>query len=213
MSVGLERTDTEPEVGVDVGTVVIFEGIVGAAEGGLAVTAHASDAVTEALDSPAAEIREGLQEVEVCRFKLLADSNLAGGRWDKSTGVGGLWVTGGGLAGAGGGVATGLGLSTEGIIFGGSEASLLTVEVRIGLTEGALTTVAGVFGGAVVVAEVELSVDLIVIEGEDIIGDERLVIVTGIVEGFPAVGVGVDLIVKLVAGSDVGVESELSLTE
>lgn len=72
---------------------------------------------------------------------------------------------------------------------------------------------AGVFGGAVVVAELELSVDLIAIKGEDIIGDERLVIVTGVVEGFPVVGAGVDLILMLVAGSDGGVKSELNLTE
>lgn len=50
--------------------------------------------------------------MEVCRFNL-AESNLAGGGWVKATRVGGLWVTGGGLAG---GVATGLGLVTEAII-------------------------------------------------------------------------------------------------
>lgn len=72
--------------------------------------------------------------------------------------MGGLWFTGGVLAGAGGGVATGLGLITEGTILGGaaiSEANMLTVEERVGPTEGALTTVTEVFGGAVVVAEVE----------------------------------------------------------
>ncbi len=88
-----------------------------------------------------------------------------------------------------------------------------TVEVRVGLTEGALTTVAGVFGGAVVVVEVELCVDLIVIKVEDIIGAARLVIVTGVVEGFAAVGVGVGLVLMLVEGSEAGVESELNLTE
>lgn len=43
-------------------------------------------------------------------------SNLAGGGWVKATGVGGLWVTGGGLAGAGVGVTTGMGLLTDAII-------------------------------------------------------------------------------------------------
>lgn len=68
---------------------------------------------------------------------------------------------------------------------------------------------AGVFGGAVEVVEVELGVDLIVIIGEDIIGDERLVIVAGVVEGFAAVSRGVDLISVLVEEAGV----ELSLTE
>lgn len=54
--------------------------------------------------------------MDVCRFKLLAESNLAGGGWVKATGVGGLWVTVGGLAGAKDGGATGLGLLTEAII-------------------------------------------------------------------------------------------------
>lgn len=89
---------------------------------------------------------------------------------------------------------------------------MLAVEVRIGLTEGPLTTVAGVFGGAVVVVEVELSVDLIV-EGKDITGGERLVNVTGVVDGFVAVGAGVDFILVLVEVSEAGVESELTLTE
>ncbi len=61
VNVGLERaTDTEPEVVVDVGTVVILEGITGAGEEGLVVTAQAGDAVTGALDCPADELREGL---------------------------------------------------------------------------------------------------------------------------------------------------------
>lgn len=152
--------------------------------------------------------------MDVC--KLLAESSLEGGYWVKETGVGGLRVTGGGLADEGVGVATGLGLLTEAITCAGaaiSEASLLAVEVRIGLIEGALTTVAGVFGGAVVVAEVVLSVDFIVIAGEDVIGAEGLVNATWVVEGFVAVGVGVDLILMLVEGSETGVESELSLTE
>lgn len=89
---------------------------------------------------------------------------------------------------------------------------MITVEVRVGLTEGALTTVAEVFGGAVVVVQVELGVDLIVIEGEDIVVDEKLVIVTGAVEGFPVVSVKVDL-VKLVEGPQAGVESDLILSE
>lgn len=52
--------------------------------------------------------------MDVCRLKLLAESNLAGGGWVMAAGMGGLWVTGGGLAG--GEVATGLGLLTEEII-------------------------------------------------------------------------------------------------
>lgn len=86
---------------------------------------------------------------------------------------------------------------------------MLTVEVRVGLIEGALTTVAGVFGGALVVVEVELGVVLIVTKGED----EKLVNVTGVVEGFVGVGTGDDLILMLVEGSGAGIEFELSLTE
>lgn len=72
---------------------------------------------------------------------------------------------------------------------------------------------AGVFGGAVVVVEVELGMDLLV-EGEDITGAERLVNVTGVVKGFVvAVAVVVDFNVMLVEGPDVEVESELALTE
>lgn len=89
---------------------------------------------------------------------------------------------------------------------------MLAVEVRVGLAEGAFTTVAGVFGGAVVAVEVELVVDLIVVKWEDV-GAERLANVTGVVEGFVTVGAGVDLIFMLVEGSVAGVESELSLTE
>lgn len=78
--IGLERaTDTEPVVAVNEGTVVILEGITGTAEEGLVVTVQAGDTVTGALHSPAAELKKGLQEVEVCRFKLLTDSNLADG--------------------------------------------------------------------------------------------------------------------------------------
>lgn len=119
----------------------------------------------------------------------------------------GLWVRGGGLAVKGVGVATGLGLLTETTTFAGSavsEASLLAVEVRVGLIEGALT---------VVVVEVELSVVLIVNEGEDVTGAVRLVNATWVVEGFVAGGVGVDFILMLVESSEAGVESELGLTE
>lgn len=73
---------------------------------------------------------------------------------------------------------------------------MLAVEVRVGLTAGALTTVAGVFGGAVVVVKVVLSVDLAVTEGEDIFGAEKLVRITGVV-----------LVVEVEA------ESELTLTD
>lgn len=53
-----------------------------------------------------------------------------------------------------------------------------------------------------VVVEVELSVDLTVIEGEDITGAERLVNVTWAVEGFVGMGVGDDFILMLVEGSE-----------
>lgn len=118
VSVGLERAaDTEPEVVVDVVTVDILEGITSDGEEGL-VTVQAGDtvdAVTGALDSPAAELTEGLKEVGVWRFKLLAESNLGGGGWVKVTGVRGLCVPGGGLADVDGGVAKGLGLLIESI--------------------------------------------------------------------------------------------------
>lgn len=207
---GLERaTDTKPEVVVEVGAVVILEVITDAEEEGVVVTALVVDIVAGALKSTAAELGEGLKEVEVCRFKLIAASNLAGGGWVR--GVRGLGVTAGG-----GGVATELGTFTEEIILGGSAISgavLLTLEVRAGLIEGALTTVAGVFGGAVVVVEVELDVDLFVIREEDIIGVERLVIVAEVIEGFSAAGIGVDLTLMLVEVSVAEVESELSLTD
>lgn len=90
---------------------------------------------------------------------------------------------------------------------------MLALQVRVGLIEGALTTVAGVFGGAAVVVEVELSADLIVIEGGDIIGAEKLVKVIGAVEGFVAMGVEVNLILMLAEGSETEVESELNFTE
>lgn len=44
-----------------------------------------------------------------------------------------------------------------------------------------------VLRGAVVVAKVELGVDLIVIKGEGFTAGEKLVIVTGVVEGFGGV--------------------------
>lgn len=61
MTVGLERAaDTEPEVIVEVGTVVILEGMRGEGEEGLVVTAQVDDTVTGALDSPAGELWGGL---------------------------------------------------------------------------------------------------------------------------------------------------------
>lgn len=130
-----------------------------------------------------------------------------------ATGVGGLCITGGGLADTRCGVATGIDLLTEPKAGGGaasSEANLLAVEVRVRLTEGGLAIVAGVFGGAVVVAEVELCVDLIVIVEEDIIGGERLVNVRGVVESCVMVGIGIDLILML---AEAAVESEFDLTD
>lgn len=88
----------------------------------------------------------------------------------------------------------------------------ITVELRVRVTKGALTTVDEVFGGVVVVALVELGVDLIVIEGGDIVAVEKLVIVTGAVEGFPVVSAKV-VSVTLVEGPEAGVESELILLE
>lgn len=89
---------------------------------------------------------------------------------------------------------------------------MLAVEVRIGLTEGAFTTEAGVFGGAVAVVEVELIVGLNVLKEEDI-GAERFVEVTGTVEGFVVAGAGAVMILTLAEGSEAAGESELSLTE
>lgn len=105
--------------------------------------------------------------MEVFRFKLLTVSNLVGGGWVKTTGVGGLWVTGGALADAGVGVATVNGVLTEAIDGGVgviADANLLALKVRFGPIGGALATAAGVFGGAVVELEVVLSVDLIAAE-------------------------------------------------
>lgn len=213
VTTGLETaTDTEPEVVNDTGTVILAEKT-GAGDEGLIVTVEAGGTVTGAFASPAAELGEALLVVEVCRFKLVAESGLVGGGWVKATGVGGLCFTGGGLADTGGGSTTGLGLLTEGVTGGGaviSVANLLAVEVRVELIEeGALTTVAGVFGGTVVGAEVEL-VDFIVIIEEDVIGEERLAKVTGVVESCVAVGAGVDLILLL---AEAAVESELNLTD
>lgn len=60
MSIGLKgAADTEPEVVFDVG-IVIMEGITGGEEQSLVVTVQACETVTGALDSPAAELREGL---------------------------------------------------------------------------------------------------------------------------------------------------------
>lgn len=88
---------------------------------------------------------------------------------------------------------------------------MLAVEFRFGLTEGALTIVAGVFGGAVV--KLEVAVDLIVVKGEDIIGAEQLVNVTEGIEAFVPVGSGVDFVLMLVKGSGAGLESEVNVTE
>lgn len=66
------------------------------------------------------------------------------------------------------------------------------VEVRVGLIEGALTTVAGVFGGAVVAVEVVLSAGGAVVEKEDILGAK--LVITGVVEAFAAAAVGVNFI-------------------
>lgn len=57
----------------------------------------------------------------------------------------------------------------------------------------------------------ELSVDLIGTEGSDIIGDEKLVNVKGVVEGFVVTAAGVDLVIAL--GEASPRVSELSLTE
>lgn len=89
---------------------------------------------------------------------------------------------------------------------------MLAVEVRTGLTEGAFTTEAGVFGGAVVAVEVDITVDLLVITKEDV-GAERFVEVTGNAEGFVVVGARAVMVLALTEGSEAGVESELSLTE
>lgn len=66
------------------------------------------------------------------------------------------------------------------------------VEVRVGPIKGALTTVAGVLGGAVVAVEVVLSAGGVVVEKEDILGAK--LVITGVVEAFAAVAVGVNLI-------------------
>lgn len=63
------------------------------------------------------------------------------------------------------------------------------VEVRVGPIKGALTTVAGVLGGAV---EVVLSAGGVVVEKEDILGAK--LVITGVVEAFAAAAVGVNLI-------------------
>lgn len=80
VSAGLLITaEVKPAVVVDVETVAILERITGAGGDGLVVTAQAGDTVTWALGSPVAELRKGLKEVDVCMFKLLAESNLADG--------------------------------------------------------------------------------------------------------------------------------------
>lgn len=89
---------------------------------------------------------------------------------------------------------------------------MLAVEVRTGLNEGAFTTEAGVFGGAVVAVEMDITVDLLVITKEDV-GAERFVEVTGNAKGFVVVGARAVMVLALTEGSEAGVESELSLTE
>lgn len=67
MRIGLERaTDTETVAAVDEGTVVILEELISAAEEGLVLTVYSGDTVSGALASPAAKLKKGLWEVEVC---------------------------------------------------------------------------------------------------------------------------------------------------
>lgn len=109
VSVGLEgAADTEAEVAVDVRTAV-FERTPRSGEDDFAVTVQGDDTVAGALESPATELREGLQDV-------LLKSDLAGGVWVIAAGMGGLLVTGGGLMDTGGEVTTGLGLLTEVVV-------------------------------------------------------------------------------------------------
>lgn len=79
-SIGLERAaDAETVVVDDERVVGILEDITGPGGEGFVPTVQTGDTVTGALASPAAELREGFQEVEVCRLKLVLESNLAGG--------------------------------------------------------------------------------------------------------------------------------------
>lgn len=112
MDIGLDIA-ADTEVTVDEGIVVALEGMTGAGEGGFALKVLDCDTGTGALDSPAAKLWASLKDVEVCVLRLLPESNLAGGGWVKATEVGGLCLTGGVLAGAVGGAATGLGLIAE----------------------------------------------------------------------------------------------------
>lgn len=203
---GLEMVvDTETGVDTDVGAGVVLEETTGAGGEGWVVTVDATDTIAWGFNSPVAEL---LYEEKVCKLTLPVKSSLADRDWVKVEGVGGLWVSGG-LAENGEDTgqdlvaATGnLGCSVI------SEANLLTVEVRVRLADGALTTAAGVLGGAVV--EGASSVGLVVIGGEDIIGAETLVDVTGVLEGFVVAVDAVSLVVMLVPGS--GAEAEPDLT-
>lgn len=204
---GLETVvDTETGVDTDVGAGVVLEETTGAGGEGWVVTVDATDTVAWGFNSPVAEL---LYEEKVCKLTLPVKSSLADRDWVKVAGVGGLWVSGG-LAENG--EATGQDLVAATGNLGCSiisEANLLTVEVRVELADGALTTAAGVLGGAVL--EGASSVGLAVIGGEDIIGAETLVDVTGVREGFVvAVGAVVSLVVMLVTGS--GAEAEPDLT-
>lgn len=158
VGIGLDMVkDTEPDTVVDVLNVVILETEANAGEEDLVVIVQVDVTIT-ALESPPATPLD-LSEVDVCRFKLLAKSSLSGGGWVGATEMGGLWVTGAGLSDVEDGVATELGVLTEALNFGGtavSEASLVVVAVRTGLTKGALATVDGIVERAVATVEVAL---------------------------------------------------------
>lgn len=138
-------------------SVVIFEEISGAGGMGWAVTLDVTDTVTGTL----------LKEAAV---KLLD--------WVRAEVIGGLCVvTGVVLAIAAGAGVTKLLVNVFALgVSVSSDASLLTVE-------GAFVSVAGVFGGAVIV-EVTAKAVFIVKGGEDMIGEE--VFVKGAVDGFVA---------------------------
>lgn len=142
--------------------VVIFEEISGAGGEGWAVTLDVTDTVALTL----------LKEAD---GKLLVKSNLGVKDWVRAEVTGRLCVTGVVLAIAAGAVVTKL-LIDDAVLGVSvcSDASLLAVE-------GALVSVAGVLGGAVV-TEVTAKVVFIVIGGEDMIGEE--VFVKGAADGF-----------------------------
>lgn len=102
-----------------------------------------------------------------------------------------------------GGIATGIGLTTEDMVWGGSatrEANTLTAEVGGELTELCV--------GAAVVAEAEKVVDLFVGRGEDFVVDDR----PACVGGFPAVRAGAAATARLEEPEDGG-ETELHLSD